>query len=187
MLMDVSIVSMCLLNILASASSGTNTWEQKIYTQANCEVVGKTAQGASGGRCQTVILLKCCMSRGWRFSGNVGGWRLGPPPPPRPLSIVLLLRYSLQRFLIWRRKKILAYHQHLVSARFVSNFDLRFEPTATCFYLRYSVSYTYIKLWQVITYKDDFMKVENYIAVNSEMCMKTQFKTRYPTIPNPIG
>ena len=40
------------------------------------------------------------------------------------------------------QKKKLPYNQHLVSACFVSTFDLRFEPADVCFYLRYLVSYT---------------------------------------------
>ena len=39
----------------------------------------------------------------------------------------------------------MAYHQHLVSARFFLIFDLQFKPAATC-YLRYLVSNTYNKL-----------------------------------------
>ena len=60
-----------------------------------------------------------------------------------------------------------------MSARFVSTFDLRFEPAAICFYLRFLVSYTH-ELRQIITYENDFMKVEIYIGLNSEM--NKQFK-----------
>ena len=60
----------------------------------------------------------------------------------------------------------------------MSTFDLRFEPAATCPYLRYLVSYTIIKLWQ-ITYEDNFISVKIYIALNSEMRIKTQFKKNF--------
>ena len=64
----------------------------------------------------------------------------------------------------------------MVFARFVSNFDLRFEPAAICFYLRYSVSYTCIKLRQIFTYENDFMKIEIYIGLNSELGVNKHFK-----------
>ena len=63
-----------------------------------------------------------------------------------------------------------------MSARFVSAFDLWFEPAVKCFHLRYSLSYTYIKLWQIITYENDFLKVEIYIALSCEIRINTQFK-----------
>ena len=32
-------------------------------------------------------------------------------------------------------------------------------------------------MWQIITYEDDFMKVENYISWKYEMGIKKQFKS----------
>ena len=57
----------------------------------------------------------------------------------------------------------------------MSTFDLRFEPVATCLYLRFPVSYTKIRLWKII-YEDNFMKIKIYIALSSEMRINTQFK-----------
>ena len=44
-------------------------------------------------------------------------------------------------------------------------------------YLRYSDSYKKHKLWQIITYEDDFMKGKIYIALNCETHIITQFKS----------
>ena len=63
-----------------------------------------------------------------------------------------------------------------MSVRFVSTFDLQFKPTTTCLYVHYSVSYTKIKARVFITYEDGFINVKIYIALNSEMCINTQFK-----------
>ena len=44
---------------------------------------------------------------------------------------------------------------------------------------RYTISFTKIRLWQFIPYKDDLMRVSDYIASNSEMDFmrtNTQFK-----------
>ena len=65
---------------------------------------------------------------------------------------------------------------HFLSARFVSAFDLRFEPAATCLYLRYSVSCTKFKVWKIVTKEDNFIKVKNYIALLYEMRINTQIK-----------
>ena len=47
------------------------------HKQVKCEVIEKTSQGASNGRCQTYFVLTCCMSCGRSLSVNVGGRRLG--------------------------------------------------------------------------------------------------------------
>ena len=70
-------------------------------------------------------------------------------------------------------------HQHLVSARFVLTFDLQFDPATICPYLRYSVSYRKIKLWQIITFEDNFMNVKTHIALNSEVRITTQFRKHF--------
>ena len=65
-------------------------------------------------------------------------------------------------------QKKLGYYQHLVSARFIKTFGLRFELAAICFNLRYSAQNTYIKLWQLITSENDFMKVKVYFNLKSD-------------------
>ena len=50
------------------------------------------------------------------------------------------------------------------------------DLAAICFYLRFSVSYAWIKLWQVISYEYAFMKVETCTALKSDMRINTQFK-----------
>ena len=55
-------------------------------------------------------------------------------------------------------------------------FHLQVLPAATCLYLRYSVLYTENGLWQVITFKEDFLNVEIIIASNYEMRINTEFK-----------
>ena len=64
---------------------------------------------------------------------------------------------------------------------FSLNFWFKVWARAVCFSLRYSVSYTYIKLWQNITQEDDIMMVEIYISQKLEMCINTNFKN---TLPN---
>ena len=58
-------------------------------------------------------------------------------------------------------QKKLACYQHPVFARFVLTFDLWLEPAATCLYLRYSASYMKIKLWQYVTFEDEFIKLKS--------------------------
>ena len=99
----------------------------KIITQVKCEVIEETSQGASDAKCQDLrfkVLHVECRS----LSGNVGS----EPPPPMKYSIVEIQHLAVS---IIAQKK-LSYHQHHVSLRFVSSFDLRFEPAATCVYLR---------------------------------------------------
>ena len=55
-------------------------------------------------------------------------------------------------------------------------FVFRFKPTVTYLYLRYSASYAKNKLWQNITYEEDCIGVNIYIALNSRLHLKTQFK-----------
>ena len=54
--------------------------------------------------------------------------------------------------------------------------DVRFEPAATCLYLRYSVSYIKIKFRHFVTYEDDFIKIKIYINLNLDMRINTLFK-----------
>ena len=112
------------------------------------------------------------MVRARSLNGNLQrGWELGA----HLIKSIIIDIYPLTVSYITQKKK-LVYHQYLVSTRFLSTFDSRYEPAAACSHLRYSVLYTYIKLWQTTTYEHDIMKVENNIALNSEMTINTQFK-----------
>ena len=77
------------------------------------------------------------MSRYQSLSGSVGDWGLEAPPPTTNSIIVAIQPLTVS----YLAEKKLAHHQHLISARFVSNLGLRLEPADSCFYLRYSVSY----------------------------------------------
>ena len=48
-----------------------------ILLLVKCEVIEKTSQGESDGKCQIVFVIKYCISRGRNFSGNVAGGRIG--------------------------------------------------------------------------------------------------------------
>ena len=50
----------------------------------------------------------------------------------------------------------------------------------------YSVSFISIKLWLIINYEDEFMKVEFDIALNFELCVNTHKKTHERTVRKPI-
>ena len=72
----------------------------------------------------------------------------------------------------------LVWHQHVLFVRFISNFHLLFQPTAIFLQLRYSVSNTKFELSRVITFKDDFMKVNLTIASISELRINTELKKK---------
>ena len=112
------------------------------------------------------LVLKWCMLLASSVSGNVWGRELGAPSPP-PMTYIIVDIYPVN--LLYITQTTLACRQYFVFARFVSKYILRFEPAATGLYLPYSVWYTKIRLWQIITDEDDFMKVKIYIALNSEM------------------
>ena len=60
---------------------------------------------------------------------------------------------------------------------FTSTLDLWIVPAPTYLYLRYSVYFTKKnKLWQIITYEDNRMKVKIYFALNSKKRSNTFFK-----------
>ena len=83
------------------------------------------------------------MSRGHCLSGNVRDRGL-EPPSLFPIKFITVDKERLAASYI--KQTMLKRHQHLVSTRFVSTFELRLEPVATCFYLRYSVSYIQFEL-----------------------------------------
>ena len=112
-----------------------------------CEILEEASQGASDWGYKTIRVLKRCLSKALA-SGSVGVRGLWAPHSPMKCSIVEIQPLAAS----YKTQEKFACHQHLVSERFVSTFILRFEPTVTCLYLRFSVSYTKIKLGQVITY-----------------------------------
>ena len=95
------------------------------------------------------------------------GWqgaRSQPPPPS-----------SNETYSCWdmgdRCVKYDTQYQH-----YVKTFDMRYEPVATCFYLRYSVSLRKNNLWHTIIYKDDFMLTEINTSLNSVTKINAPFK-----------
>ena len=139
------------------------------------ELLKRKLRAASDGRCPTVFVLKFCISHNQSLSGKVRGPKARRSRTPLPRN-VLLLRHSFQMCHIQHMHSLFICHQYLVSARLVSIFPLRFEAAATFLHRRHSVSYTKIKLWQNITYEEDFMLVKIYTALNSEMGISTQFQ-----------
>ena len=112
------------------------------YWQKN--IIGCEGQEISNGFRYKVLHFE------WLEPQRKWGGRSSPPPPPS-MKLINADIFSLNVSFITQSK--LACHQYLLLARFVSTFDLRFEPAATYLYLRYSVSITQNKLWQFFTLK----------------------------------
>ena len=125
----------------------------------------------SKGRCQFTFVFKCCKSRAWNLSGNVGGLEIQSLPHPAMKQI----NVEIEHLAVSYETQINIACQHVfVSARLVSIFQLRFKPTAPCLHLRYQVSYTNIRHAQIIPCKVDFIQVKPHIALSNEICINTQ-------------
>ena len=105
------------------------------------------------------------------LSGNVGGWVLVDPPPSMKRIFVEIKPLKVSCI----TKTKLTCHQHLISARFVSTFDLRFEPTAMSLPVLFGFIYRN-KVSLIVTNEDVFLKVKIYITLESEMQINTQLR-----------
>ena len=55
-------------------------------------------------------------------------------------------------------------------------FHLQYKPAAKCLHLRYSASFTESRRWQIISCKEDFMKIKLQILLHNEIRVNTQFE-----------
>ena len=100
-----------------------------------------------------------CMSRGQSRSRNTEGVdtrRRSPQMTRNNFEVEFLpVSYKAQ---FW-----LARHQQDLSVGHVQTFYLRLKPWCHMSSLQYLMPYTKIKHWQIINYKDNFMRGENFI------------------------
>ena len=76
-------------------------------------------------------------------------------------------------------------HRNFVFTCLISNFTLRLKSCSL--HLRYAVSYIKSKHSQIITYKNNSMKIDLYSILHSDIYSKHRLNTLYLLIPNPKG